>query len=229
VVEAGDGQAVYFVEGCGARTLALGSLWTSLNVGVRLRHSRAGAWTSPTVLSGSRRLGFGLCSGSSNPYGSASPTHFVGLRTGSTNWGRLAGTNWWECGHRLVTRAGATETTHSSSATGTLRTAERAEESFSAWYLRLTRLPGDLALLEAFLPTGPDAPTAADFEAQMRREVWKADVSNHSSYREFSIEIALDEATLGTLDTVNIFSDITDLAGDMRGIEWADVRVERVA
>lgn len=203
--------------------MEIGNEWTVLNLGVRFRQSRAAAWENPSSLSGT--FAFGLCHGTASPLGSASPVHFVGVRSGSA-WTRQNGQNWWAVGWEMLTAA-TTETVHSSGSDGLARVSKREDDYSSAWYVRFTK-EGATLKLDLFIPTGFNSPTEFDFTVQLDRAKWNRSVNNHDTYREFSAEIPFDEG-LGALDSVNVFSSLPNfVTNQLRGVEWLSIRAVRL-
>lgn len=199
-----------------------------MNIGIRLRQRRGGAWTWPLDLAGARTVGFGLCSGTSAPYGSAVPTHFIGVRTGA-NWARVEDSNWWDAGWVAITRAGGTETQHG---TGdcTLRVGLALEASASAWYMRLTKTSATTMRMTLFLPTGQSTPSRAAWKKQLGNSVWQQSVDGHQDYRETVLNFASNEAGLGTLTALNVFSNLANIVtSQLRGIEVLDLKGVRIA
>lgn len=83
--------------------------------------------------------------------------------------------------------------------------------------------------LDLFLPEGRNVPSEDDFLMQMERDKWKTSVNNHDTYREESIQISVNEASLGSLDSVNLFSTIPDyVARQLKGIQWVSVKALRL-
>ncbi|MBI1178319.1 hypothetical protein GC207_12860 [bacterium] len=66
------------------RTLAIGSNWTKLRLGVLLSVTPDDVNNLNGV-----QLVFGLCAGKTNPYGAASTTNFLGMKFGGTTGGDL--------------------------------------------------------------------------------------------------------------------------------------------
>lgn len=83
--------------------------------------------------------------------------------------------------------------------------------------------------MDLFLPTGANAPTEFDFEVQLDREKWKSSVNNHDTYREFTLTVPSNEAILGALDSVNIFSNLADhVSSQLKAIDWVSVKAVRI-
>lgn len=78
-----------------ARPLPFGSSWTRLRIGVRLhmrQYSEVGNITGLGINGTPPRFAFGLVSGTTNLFGDASTTHFIGVRWNATTW-TLTGSN----------------------------------------------------------------------------------------------------------------------------------------
>lgn len=216
-------RAIYLPNQYGARKLLIDRYWTKLNVGVFFRQRRRATWNWPTTLAG-RKVAFGLCSGTASPYGVASPTHFIGVRT-NTPWTRLTTSNWWTTGWKLITHAGSTETVHTSGSDGTMRVSSASDWRASAWYLRFTRTSATDIKLELFVPTGRNEPTQFDFEEQLDRSTYQVNVNNHSQYAAYSATFTHNEVGLGYLNAFNICSDLDDIeTAELGGVEWLDVK-----
>lgn len=217
------GLAVYLTKKYGARKLLVGSNWTVLQMGVRFRHKlKAPPWTGPFTLAG-KRVGFGLCSGTANPYRSASTTHFVGVSTGIGTWTRVAAGNWWTTGYRVFRQVTATETLIDSGSIGTLRVSG-ADDLCSAWYCRFEKLSSTSMAFDLYVPNGNNSPGEDDFVAQLRSEDWRNSLNNHAGYQQFASTGTVNEAA-GALDTINIFSDILDNeARQLGSVEFLSVR-----
>lgn len=71
------------------RKMAVGSDWTKLRIGMRVSSRRSTAWSSPPYFY------FGLCAGLEAPPGSATPNHFVGIRSSGVNWDVSSGNPSW--------------------------------------------------------------------------------------------------------------------------------------
>lgn len=68
-----------------ARPLPMGSNWTKIRFGLRWHIRDSGA-----NLAGTPRMALGFCNGSTNLFGDATTTNFVGLRTNETTWTRTS-------------------------------------------------------------------------------------------------------------------------------------------
>lgn len=217
------GLAILLPHRKGARKLLVGSNWTVLQMGIRFRHKlKAPPWTGPFTLAG-KRVGFGLCSGTANPYRSASTTHFVGVSTGIGTWQRVASGNWWQTGYRVFRQVTATETLIASGSVGTLRVSG-ADDLCSAWYCRFEKLSSTSMGFDVFVPNGNNSPGEADFLAQLQSDDWRNSLNNHAGYQQFSSTGTVNEAA-GALDTLNIFSDILDNeARQLGSVEFLSVR-----
>jgi hypothetical protein len=222
-----ESHALYLPDGYAVRKMEVGTDWTVLNVGVMFRQSRIANWDTPSALGG-RKVGFGLCAGTSAPVGTASVRHFVGVRTAS-DWVRSQVHYWWSTGWQVFSAAGASETIAASGSGATLRVSERGDGLCSAWYARFSRIGQSQMRVELFLPTGANSPTLFDFEVQLDRAVWKRSVNNHCTYEETAFTVEAKEVILGALDSVNIFSNLHDhVSSQLRGIEWLAVKAVRL-
>lgn len=165
-----------------------------------------------------------MCSGIIAPYGTATPSNFVGM-TSSPNGDRTSVANWWECDCSVITADPSGETVISSGGSNVLRVSEPSDGLCSAWYIRFAKTDDGITMT-LFLPSGQDSPTESDFDRQLARSVFSKYINNHSSYRETVVEVPpIDEDSLGFLDTVNIFSSIKNYASsELRGIEFLSVK-----
>lgn len=209
--------------------MLVGAEWSSLNVGVRLRQIRGASWDAPDTLTGSLRWGFGLCAGTSAPFGSERPAHFLGIQSASP-WDRSGISSFWEFGSRVVSAELGKTNTKASGPIGTLRVSQTTDTRCSAWYARYTKLDASTIRINIFVPTGRNVPTESEFLLQMEREQWQTNVANHDTYEEFEEEIAVDENTYGDLDSVNLFSNVPNYTSEqLRGIEWVSVKALRLS
>lgn len=137
--------------------------------------------------------------------------------------------NWWTAGWQLFTGKASGNTIHQSGTTATLRVSEPEDSECSAWYLRFTKLGSSQMRLELFAPEGLNAPDEYDFLVQEDRHAWKSSVNKHDTFAEFELETAVDENTFGSLDTVNVFSNMPNYVSEqLRGIEWVSIRALRL-
>ena len=94
-----------------ARTLAIGSNWTKLRLGLLLAMSTDGT----SDLQGMELI-CGLCAGKTNPYGAAITTNFLGMKVGAFEGGGAltynanSGNPYFSAGRALMTKVGATKT-----------------------------------------------------------------------------------------------------------------------
>lgn len=210
-------KAVYLTRGWGARKLLIGDRWSTINLGVRVRELRHDDSYTANL---SGNIGFGLCSGISDPFGTVNPSHFLGVRT-TGDWTRYSVSNWWQTGWETITGTPSGNVQHTSGTEGTIRVSLATDTIASAWYLRLQKLGGGIISMSLFLPTDNSDVRADDFELQLNRSVWNTSVKNHSAYREIVTSVAVDEGSLGPLDTFNIFSPLPDfVTSQLRGVEW---------
>lgn len=171
-----------------------------------------------------RIVGFGICHGTTAPCGSATPKHFLGVKT-SDSWTRDG--HWWESGFEAIRSVNGTDTVLES---GDARFRISEDDTFaSAWYLRFTKLNAGSMRVELFLPNGSESPNSSDFDFQLQRETFNECVNNHRSYRLFSIDAAISETNNGTLNAVNIFSNVETFDTEtLRPIEWLEVKAVRI-
>jgi len=227
--ETDPGKALYLPDGTAVRQMRVGTNWTVINLGARFRQSKVSAWSSPEILTGTRTVGFGLCSGTSNPYSSSAPFRVLAVRTASP-WTRLSGRSWWTTGWELFEVGADGEVQHGSGSGATLRVSLESEAEASAWYTRFTKTGAGSVRVDLFLPTSASAPTEEDFKTQLARARFTQYVSNHQSYVQTTLNLEVDPLMLNSLDSVNIFSNITNyVSTELRGIEFLGIRSVRMS
>ena len=209
------------------RKLDVGSDWTIMRVGMRLSTNRTTSWATPP------KLYAGLVSGTSAPPGTATPNHFLGLRTNASNWNYTSsyslGLGVWQTTANSVQTgkselgaesfassspskilyAGVSTTRH----TGLFFTIRKSASTWefehfiqgNEWNYDLTR----------FI----DCMNATDFTGSAGSALYFVDGVN-------STGLTVDEATYGALDTV-CFSWLGE--GASNAFEISDIAVRRLA
>src|SRR5437867_3420891 len=76
ILSRGSDNRVVMSNGRFARTLAIGTLWTKLRIGIRFAINDGAA-----NIGGGPIFAFGLCHGTTNIYGDATTDHFLGYRS----------------------------------------------------------------------------------------------------------------------------------------------------
>lgn len=185
--------------------MPIGTSWNKLRIAMRWSMRSSGA-----NITGTPRLVFGLCSGSSNPFGDATTTHFIGCRSGAATW-TLAGARYAFGGNAWfpIKKVGTTiteGTTFTATATcvglgAITNTADR-----TLFFLDITKGSPNYTF-NVFNNTEATVAdiTLTTFLAQV--EVEAAVVANHA-FRTAQT-LAVNEGTDGTLDHINFHWDRT--------------------
>ncbi len=183
-------------------------------------------WTDLDDRGLNRKVGFGLCSGTAHPYGSPSVLHFAGIKT-QTTWFRNASGNWWRPG-RFSFVANPSESVLSAASAGTfLRVGREDELLMSAWYLQYVRTSPTSLKVISFIPFGISKVNEQDFESQMQRSSFQTSINGHSTYIKTTpfIPVTIFEGEAGYLDSVNLFSNVSDVdSPDLGGMEFGRVQ-----
>lgn len=224
----GADLALYAPAGYAARLMLMGSNWTKINLGVRLRRHR---YVSAAEIAG-HRFYIGLCNGVASPVGVAAPAHFVGVRSGKTTWS-VSGSSLitgWEI---VSVESGVTTVQEGDTATATdgcIPDVLGSNGRSRPWYLQFEKLSGGAQIkVTVFMPTGDPSvsPSEAEFLTQMDNTVFSSAVSNHGSYISVDDTFALDQGTHGVLNAVNIMTTLTDNASTFGSMRWGSVKVKR--
>lgn len=198
----------------GARKLSaiiLSEGWTRLRVGVRIKPSDSGA-----NLTGTPRFGLGLCAGSSNILGDATPDHFVGIITNDATWTRSTSqTRYTVNPVDIAKNVDGVLTTGSSISTTLVLTT-------GFWKLLLVDITKGSPNFTVNMVLFPNANSTTDaseanFLAKMMDDV--PAFTNHTAGSAQTI--AVNEGTDGTLDHVNFWWD------NATAMNLADIAVRR--
>lgn len=208
------------------RAIPFGTTWNKIRIGCRLDITSSGG-----NITGTPRFAMGLCSGSTDIYGDATTTHFVGIRTIEPTW-TLTDTNRY-----LVN--GSTVSPHKK--VGTTITAGTAFFGGVQWgigagaasaaadrtQLILEILKGSpnytLQTLGWINPAGTSPPadnSSASFYANMEG-AGNPSGTNHTF--SSANTVAVNEGTDGALDYINFYWDRT--TAEIEISDWAVTRI----
>jgi hypothetical protein len=177
-----------------ARKIPIPLGWSKIRVGVRVQADASGATiTTPT-------FALGLCSGTSNIFGDATVTHFVGFADILT-WTPSSG--WFQISVKPSKKVGSTLTQGTAIGSpviwGNLGT-DPARRSLL--FADITKgSPNYTINFFARTALSVSDPTATDFVTQM--SLASPSLANHAAGTNQTI--AVDEGTDGTLDSLNLF------------------------
>jgi hypothetical protein len=187
-------KTALFSNGTCARKVTIPGGWSKVRVGVRLQIDGTGAnITTPT-------FALGLCSGTTNIFGDATVTHFVGFADILT-WTVSSG--WYPISVKPSKKVGSTLTQGTALGSpviwGNLGT-DPARHSL--WFVDITKGSPNYTI-NGFFRTALSVsdPTASDFLTQMA--LVTPSLSNHAVGTDQTI--AVNEGTDGTLDSINLF------------------------
>lgn len=211
-----------------ARKMNIGNSWTTLRIGMRVCYIPANPGTG-TIIYGTPRFIFGVCSGVVNTVGSESPSHFVGIRSMSTageykttgndvfgNNGTTTGLAWGAIRYEngSLTSAVGGKVGSFSAEPSTIR---------SALFLQIVKTGGNITV-QLYAPTDTGAKTdisSTAFFNTMEGELMDG-LTNYNTNTAETIS-TLDEATYGDLDSINVYWDRT-----FQKIEISDLAYTRV-
>jgi len=206
-----DRRLALLREQCG-RTISIGSSWNKIRLGIHLSIDTSAAITQmPSFV-------FGLCSGMTNMYTDETTDHFVGVKTpdsiNTTNFANyIQGP-----GTQSVIKIGTTETNTTPASVTSYFAMGKSSASRSMFILEITK--GSPNYIVRFrMSEYNENVTTAQFRAQMQAENvtfahgWTANQN-----------FAIDEATNGNLDTINIA-----WMSELNAIEISAVSYSRLA
>lgn len=177
-----------------ARLFSIGDDWTSIRVGIRLSTTRATAWsTVPSFY-------FGVCSGLSNPAGTVSPNHFVGV-TSIMDWTTIGDAfRLWSAtsNARLVKFESGSAATATPSSAGTLYCG-KSSVLRSVLYLDITKGSPNWTI-KGYGGTYFTDQTLSVFKANMNA----SGAPPSPITLVINGTIAVDEATYGAMNAVNL-------------------------
>lgn len=207
-------------------TIPLGT-WNKVRVGMRLTmQAEASVPQSPFP-----RLALGLCSGTTNPFGSANTTHFVGGVSNHILWNLKNTPRRLFCGEgytntfKACKKIGATITGEPTPVTGPL-VMEEDEPPRTLIAVDITRMVGGFNV-DLFLCTLANPPmpfvdvTEFDFNAVMQSTT--PALANHTRFSTFNVYT--DEAVSGVLNAVNFSWN----HGVINSIEVYDAAVNKLS
>lgn len=204
-----------------ARSISFAAGWTTLRVGLRLHMRNIG-----TDITGTPRFAFGLCSGTSNIFGDASVTHFVGALSSAASWTYGTGTpNYYYDPSQMVPakKVGSTLTTGATFGQSVFAAsaAVGGSERRAMMFVDITTGSPNytLKLWASGTATIPDQSNAT-FLAQMENNPPSLANYTYSAGKT----IAVNEGTDGTLNAINVSWDRTTPV-----IEICDIAVARIA
>lgn len=187
----------------------IGFSWSKIRIGVRWQVDGS------TNITGTPRMVIGVCSGSSNIYGDATTTHFVGTRQNEPTWTITGGNrylvngNTWEC----LKRVGTTDTAGSGSLGlnavqwGIGPNAATPTANRSVFILDITKGSPNFTLQIMLgwnnTDSGGAAPTDVSKENFLQNMMESTPV--RAQHRAGTARtLAVDESTNGTLDHINM-------------------------
>lgn len=183
---------------CRPPTILLSS-WTKMRVAARLCIRDQGV-----NLTGTPRLALGLCSGSTNTFGAATTTHFVGVVTNNATLTRNAGPPVYYSGLNLAAckRVGSTLTTNASAINGggSFMFAQPADGYRTLFFVDIEKGSPNYTMNAFYRNSSTGADVSADdflYYAQL-------DTPSLTGYNFGTARtVAVDEGADGTLDHVN--------------------------
>lgn len=205
-----------------ARLVPIGTSWNSVRVAIRYAGNNTGA-----NIAGTPRLAVGLCAGTSNIFLDASTTHWVGALTNLATWtwhaasgGNMAyyGANW-----AAAKKIGSTITIGGTMSTCSI-TADATTTTRRFMFVDIIKGSPNYTI-NGFYPAGVNVAAAPDVlytDWLSQFDVASPSFTNHT-YNS-GTTLAVDEATDGTLNAVNVaWNQLTPT------IEICDVAVLRLS
>lgn len=200
-----------------ARTLSIGTTWTTIRVGVRWHMDNTGA-----DLTGTPRLAVGMCAGTTNIFGDATCDHFVGGLSNAASFTNNAGDFYF--GTPLFVPAKkvvSTLTTGTAFGNGVITTPASIANRVPM-FIDLTKGSPNFSLRQFILTSGTDLGdvSLSDFLGLM-----ESPAPARTGYTYHAAQtIAVDEATDGYLDSINIAWDRAAAK-----VQVCDIAVARLA
>lgn len=213
-------KCLYIPEGYAARTMMIGSNWNKINIGIRVNLRLTNYNPPHTLPTSGKRLWFGICSGTTNPVGVETPSHFIGYRSSRAPITEPAGGGFilgW--GIVSVENGSITvqeEDTHAANRTMIVGQTDAAVQGGAlraqGIYLQLEKLSSTSMKVTLFRPpgSGPPVITEAQFVTAVETATLSTSITNHSTYELDDDTFNFDEGTYGDLDSVNLFTDFPD-------------------
>ena len=196
------GQALALPSGWGARRLGFGSQWNVVNVAILVRQMRRTIDPGHEALTLPRGLAFGLCRGTADPFGSAAPAGFVGVRLAAMMTRGGSG-YWWSAGAEALFAWQDGEAALPFLGSAAVLVRPRAQGGGSALYCRIAKRAGGVRI-DAFLPDSERGQWRGDLDFVSGLSDWSEFANNHRAHWSQSLNLAVDAATVAALDTFNI-------------------------
>jgi hypothetical protein len=216
-----------------ARTVALPPSWNKLRLGMRLHFNPS---ASDLTMTGGSLLAFGLSSGTADQYGDASTTYFVGMCIGdaSTTW--TCSTGYTSQGeydgapmYGLV-RQGTTNTLSSALTPGNTLTAGAYVNSFDQlmYFLDITKGSPNYSFYMPLYcyqpitnPSGNGYTSATFLNNIIIGSPNPGGPMKQNTASVYTMQMAVSEATYGTLNAMNISWNRTDVLPEICDIAIA--------
>ena len=210
-------HAIRMLNGQFARTLSIGTSWTTIRVGVRWHMENTGADITGTPL-----LAVGLCAGTTNILGDATTDHWVGGITQAASFTNNAGDFYFGTPlFKPAKKVNTTLTTGTSFGNGVITTPVTIANRIPM-FIDITKGSPNFSLRQFILTSGTELGdvTPSEFLGLM-----ESSTPVRTGYTFHAAQtIAVDEGTDGFLDSVNIYWDRAAAA-----VEISDIAVARFA
>lgn len=198
-----------------ARKISLPVGWSKVRVGIRLHLTSTGA-----ALTGSNSVAIGLCSGLTNTFGDVTTTHWAGLYSDDVNFFTTDRYAWATYPSKKVgtTITKGTRSTDVYIGAG----AASASADIALFFVDITKGSPNYTF-NLFLHSANSTPgnfTNADFLSFMQQ----ATPSNTGYTYTSNVTVAVDEATDGVFDSINLYWSTTQIA-----MEVCDVGLVQLA
>ena len=198
-----------------ARQISLPVGWSKVRVGIRLHLTSTGA-----ALTGSNSVAIGLCSGLTNTFGDVTTTHWAGFYSDDINF---FNTNRYAWATYPSKKVGTTITKGTRSNDVRIGAgAASATADIALFFVDITKGSPNYTF-NLFIHTTDGAPantTNADFLSFMQQATPSLSEYTYTS----NVTLAVDEATDGVFDSINIFWSTTQIA-----MEVCDVGLVRLS
>lgn len=198
--------------------------WSKIRLGVRWTLNA----TTGVNITGTPRIVLGICAGSSNIYGDATTTHFLGARQNESTWtaqGAAGSENWFCNGStwQNLKRVGTTDTTGTSLGLNaiTWNIAHATLARRSIFFLDITK--GSPNFTQRIFGTNANPP--ADITESRFLELMGIELPSETNYQHATAQtLAVSEGTDGTFTHLNVHWDRTT-----QNIEISDIALARFA
>ena len=231
VISAANQNAIQMANSTWARPVAFPASWTKIRVGMRFHFTDTGAG-----LTGNPVMVMGLCSGTTNQYGDATTTHFVGCAWDQSTWARI-GANEYTPGAAFANSAPVARkrisTTNTDSAIlygafgGNYFTNQAAAAAADRMvtFLDITKGSPNYTFHIPFAQTSsggvPGDVSAANFLLYMGQTNPAPSENNYSVANPADQTLAVNEGANGTLNAVNLYWNRADLSIEITDIALA--------